>query len=96
MLEPQGTMIPDYLELMANWVAEPEPLAARWFTDRGFSARPIHGGLLLGAPRSLVESVLSVSFDTDELPLSLPVPDAQKSAIASLNLIKPRNYLRKP
>jgi hypothetical protein len=88
-------MIPDYLELMANWAAEPEPSAVRWFTDRGFSARPIHGGLLLGAPRSLVESVLSVSLDTGELPLSLPVPDAQKTAIASVNVIKPRDYFGK-
>jgi hypothetical protein len=88
-------MIPDYLELMASWVGEPQPAVARWFTERGLSAQPIRGGLLLGAPRSVVESVFSVSFDMPELPHSLPVPDAQKSAIASVNVIKPRDYFGK-
>jgi hypothetical protein len=88
-------MIPDYLELMASWAAEPQPAAARWFTEGGFSARLIHGGLLLGAPRSVVESVFSVSFDMAELQPSLPVPEAQKTAIASVSVIEPRDYFGK-
>jgi hypothetical protein len=88
-------MIPDYLELMASWIAEPQPAVARWFMERGFSAHPIRGGLLLGAPRSVVESVFSVRFDTSELPPRLPVPDAPRSAIASVSVIKPRDYFGK-
>jgi hypothetical protein len=88
-------MIPDYVELIARWAAEPQPAVAGWFTGRGFSAQRIRGGLLLGAPRSVVESVFSVTFDMPELPPSLPVPDAQKTAIASVNVVKPRDYFGK-
>ena len=87
-------MIPDYLELTAKWAAEPDPAVASWFIERGFSARPMRRGLLLGAPRSVVEDVFGVSLDTPELPISLPVPDAPKSAIASVSIIKPRDYFR--
>lgn len=88
-------MIPDYLELMAKWAAEPQPAAARWFTDRGFTTRPMRGGLLLGASHSVVESVFSLSLYNGKLPTNLPVPDAQKGAIASISVVKPRDYLRK-
>jgi hypothetical protein len=86
--------IPNHLELLATWRSRAKPETVRWFTDRGFSATQLEAGLLLGAPKTLVESMFSVNLRDAELPLQLPIPIQQEQAIASLAVLKPRQYFQ--
>jgi hypothetical protein len=84
--------IPDHLELLATLRSRAEPETVRWFTDRGFSATQLETGLLLGAPKALVEATFSVNLRDAELPLQLPLPIQDEQAITSLVVLKPRQY----
>ena len=93
-MNSNGKSIPDHLELLATWRSRPEAETVRWFTQRGFIATQLQTGLLLGAPKALVESTFSVNLRDAELPLQLPIPIEEERAIASLVILKPRQYFR--
>ena len=89
---PVPFMTPDYLEALVTWAGEPSEAAVQWFEQRGFAVVRLKRGLLLHAQRSLVESVFGVQLRDAPLPVRLPVPQAREQEIASITVVRPREY----
>lgn len=83
----------DHLEAMLLWSASgPSSVVERWLAERGLQVMPMRAGLLVTGSRETFESAFGVDLEAQELPISLPVPNALRDAVAAISIRRPPDY----
>ena len=78
---------------MLLWsTAGPSSMAERWLAERGLQVMPMRAGLLVTGSRETFERAFGVDLGGQELPFSLPVPDALRDAVAAISIRRPPGY----
>ena len=86
-------MAQEYFEAILIWTQSgPSPAVAQWMAERGLQTRSMRQGLLISGERATFEFAFQVELDLESLPLSLPVPDELREAVASITIPKPPDY----
>ena len=84
---------PDHIEALATWKGQPSDEAADWFRRAGFSVQAGRSGLFLSAAATTAVSAFGLAGAELQGGVTLPVPSELQLHIASITVLRPRQYL---